>query len=106
MGLRKQYTKLEREHILHQWELSNLGLSEFSRQSEVALSSLRYWVYRTNKKSVSITRNRKYSQPPASFMPVAFQPEPALEIILEFPQGTRMTIRGAVDVSYLKSLVG
>jgi hypothetical protein len=95
------YTASERASYIAQWKASKLSLPIFSKQSGIPLTSLRYWIYGVNKKAG--TNKEK----PAGFLPVLMSEEysPTLEIILELPHGMRMTLRGAVTPSYLKTLI-
>jgi hypothetical protein len=45
------YTSSERASYIEQWKASKLDLPTFSKQSGIRLTSLRYWVYGTYKKS-------------------------------------------------------
>lgn len=101
MKERRHYSQSEREDHIRQWKESKLGLSAYSKQSGIPRTSLHYWAYPGNKKE-------KVNQlPQTRFLPIQLteESEPSLEIVLEFPKGMRLTIRGAVDASYLKALI-
>jgi len=96
------YTETERQHHLEKLKESKAGLVAYSLSSGISLSCLRYWVYSRYK-----GKDQK-EQKPANFLPVNIlegEPDP-VEIVLEYPKGIRMIIRGAVSASYLKSLIG
>ena len=95
------YTTTERAGYIEQWKASKLSLPVFSKQCGIPLTSLRYWVYGVYKKAET---NKKK---PAGFLPVHVSEEycPTLEVILDLPQGVRMTLRGAITPAYLKTLI-
>lgn len=95
------YTSSERASYIEQWKGSKLSLPAFSKQCGIPLTSLRYWVYGTYKKS------KTSKLKPAGFLPVHVSEEycPSLEVILDLPKGMRMTLRGAITPAYLKALI-
>jgi len=96
-----KYSESARASYIEQWKASKLDLPSFSKHSGIPLTSLRYWVYGSYKKS----KVKKVK--PAAFLPVQVTEDycPSLEIILDLPTGMRMTLRGAITPAYLKALI-
>jgi len=101
MKPQRLYTLTERAKHLAEWKASTLNLPEYSKQTGIPLTSLRYWIYGVYKKV-------KAKQPKISgFLPIQITEDggPNLEVILDLPRGMRMTLRGALTPGHLKALI-
>jgi len=112
---KEQWTKLVAE-----FETSELSQREFAKQRMVALSNLRYWIYRLRRESRPlVTEQPERSEPAAeqrrrlTLKPVrvvgsAAKPrhpedgEGLLELAL--PSGARLRFPAGTDLAYLRSL--
>jgi hypothetical protein len=95
----KDYSVEERLKHLLEWRNSGLLLSSYSKQTGIPIKTLRNWTT-TEKRSAGRQQNKMSG----FFLPVSICDEPgesACEIIIEFPKGIRITLKGSVRAEFI-----
>ena len=99
----KEYSLEERLNHVSVWRNSGLLLANYSRQTGIPIKTLRYWATIETKNA---RRRRKKATP--GFLPVNISVDPIAppcQIIIELPEGIRITLDGSVRAEFIKELL-